>query len=419
MSSELGNDLNHAATFTEPGPGVTRLAWTEPLEAANRWLAQRMEDAGLEVEIDAAGNVVGKWNAGRLPAVVIGSHLDTVRQGGRYDGALGVLAGLEAIRRLRREGFVPEHQIWLVSFMDEEGARFGGGMLGSLAFCGEPLDFLHKAKDSDGITLPDAMRAAGRDFGSVEIARAVKSVGAYVELHIEQGPALLAADAEIGVVTDVAGLVVLRVRLSGQSNHAGTTPMAHRRDPLLVFARSLLALHERANQPDADFVATVGMVSVQPGTTNTIPGVCEFSVDIRSPHTNALRGAVAFARETFADFARRGGAEVEIEELDRVEPVALSADLVTVVEAAAAAEEAPSMRLHSGAAHDAMVLARHVPTALFFVPSQGGVSHSPDEYTEQRHCDLGARILARVVASLPCPPRAEMSISDAERRSST
>ncbi len=393
--SSLTADLEEAARIGAGADGgISRFAWTPELARANEWFVRRIEELGLAEEVDAAGNVIGRWDAGEGPAVLAGSHLDTVPQGGRFDGALGVLAALEAVRVLKREGLEPRRPLWLVSFNDEEGARFRTGMLGSRAFVGE-VD----TEDWRRRGVADAMAEAGFDFDRLGEARAVDRVGAYLELHIEQGPVLEHAGVDVGIVTGIVGLLGFRARFLGEANHAGTTPMGLRRDALAGAARAVLALRDEARER-GDMTANVGMCTVSPGGFNVIPDVADFSVDVRSPTPDGFARVDRFVRDTLARIAEEEGLKLELEETHRLDPVPLDPALQDVLERAAAEEGASHMRMPSGAGHDAMVLGRHVPAAMLFVPSRGGVSHNPDEYTAPEQCELGARVLARALADL-------------------
>ena len=393
--SSLTADLEEAARIGAGADGgISRFAWTPELARANEWFVRRIEELGLVAEVDAAGNVIGRWDAGEGPAVLTGSHLDTVPQGGRFDGALGVLAALEAVRVLKREGLEPRRPLWLVSFNDEEGARFRTGMLGSRAFVGE-VD----TEDWRRRGVADAMAEAGFDFDRLGEARAVDRVGAYLELHIEQGPVLERAGVDVGIVTGIVGLLGFRARFLGEANHAGTTPMGLRRDALAGAARAVLALRDEARER-GDMTANVGMCTVSPGGFNVIPDVADFSVDVRSPTPDGFARVDRFVRDTLARIAEEEGLKLELEETHRLDPVPLDPALQDVLERAAAEEGASHMRMPSGAGHDAMVLGRHVPAAMLFVPSRGGVSHNPDEYTAPEQCELGARVLARALADL-------------------
>ena len=393
--SSLRADLEAAARIgADERGGVSRFAWTPELEQANAWLMERLAELELSAELDSAGNVLGRWESGEGKAVLLGSHLDTVPNGGRFDGALGVLAALDVVRRLRADGVKPRRPVWVASFNDEEGARFQTGMLGSRAFCGE-CDL----EDWGRRGIPEAMGEAGQDFVRLAEARRVDEVGAYLELHIEQGPVLERGGVDLGVVTAITGILGFRARFLGEANHAGTTPMDHRRDALVGAARAVLALREEARTRD-DMTANVGVISAEPGGFNVVPGTAEFTIDVRSPSTERYAELGPFVQETLTAIAADEGLELELAETHRKPPVALDADLQDALEAAAREEGATTLRMPSGAGHDAMVLAHHVPAAMLFVPSRGGLSHTPDEYSSESHCQLGADVLARTVRML-------------------
>ncbi len=392
-------DLTEVARFGADGDGVTRFAWSRELLAASRWLIERLRELGLEADLDRAGNVIGRWEAGQGKAILVGSHLDTVPGGGRFDGALGVLSGLEAIRSLKERGLEPARPVWLASFMDEEGSRFQTGMLGSRAFVGDDLAGLAERRDGEGTSLREAMAAAGFAFDRIGESCRVDEVGAYLELHIEQGPRLERAGLDVGIVTAIVGLITLRVQLVGEANHAGTTPMGDRRDALAGAARAVLALRDEARARDG-MTANVGIIGVEPGGFNVIPGACRFTIDVRSPTAPGLASAERFVRGVLARIADEERLALEIEEGHHLEPTPMDAGLIETLERAAELEGAAAARLVSGAGHDAMVLATRVPAAMLFVPSRGGISHSPSEHTEERHCSLGARVLTRAVELL-------------------
>ena len=392
--SSLAAELEAAAQIGADGGGVSRFAWTPELAQANDWFMRRLEELGLETELDPAGNVFGRWNAGAGDAVLVGSHLDTVPRGGRYDGALGVMAALATVRLLRGEGVEPKRPLWAVSFNDEEGSRFQTGMLGSRAFCGE-LDL----DDWRRRGVADAMARAGFDFDRLPEARGVEGVGAYLELHIEQGPVLEQSGEDLGIVTAITGLLGFRVKLLGAANHAGTTPMEGRRDALVGASRIVLELREEARARE-DMTANVGICSIEPGGFNVIPGLAEFTIDVRSPTAEGFERAEGFVRETVKRVAAEEGLGMEISATHRKPPVVLDRGLQDTLVAAAETEGASYRLMPSGAGHDAMVLAHHIPAAMLFVPSRGGISHSPEEYTPPEQCELGARVLARAVREL-------------------
>jgi allantoate deiminase len=392
--SSLASDLEEAARIGADDGGVSRFAWTPELAQANEWLVGRLQELGLETEIDAAGNVLGRWEEGEGTAVLVGSHLDTVPRGGRYDGALGVLAALEVVRTLKHEGISLRRPLWIVSFNDEEGSRFQTGMLGSRAFIGDldPEDWRRRG-------VADAMAAGGFDFERLGEAKAVDRVGAYLELHIEQGPVLEQEGLDLGIVSGIAGLLGFRVRLSGEANHAGTTPMASRRDALAGASRIVLELRDEARSR-GDMTANVGILTVAPGGFNVIPGTAEFTIDARAGDADTFARAEKFVRDTLERVAAEEQLELEVTKTHRKPPTPLDPGLQDLLAQGAAAEGATARSMPSGAGHDAMVLAKHVPAAMLFVPSRAGISHSPDEYTSPEQCGLGARVLARAVRAL-------------------
>jgi allantoate deiminase len=395
--STLASDLQTVSQFGGEGTSITRFAWSPELMVAYDWLSDQLRRLGLEVEVDAAGNLIGRWQAGTGKALAVGSHLDSVPRGGRYDGTLGVLSGLHAIRLLKERGFEPGRPLWLISFMDEDGGRFGTGLFGSRAFVGRDLAELADRTDADGVTIRDAMAHAGFDFDRLPEARRVDELSGYIELHIEQGPVLERTGHEIGIVTGIVGLIGFRARYRGEANHAGTTPMTMRRDAFLGAARAGVALRDAA-LAKGDMTENVGKVELEPGGFNVVPGVAEFTIDVRSlPHFDELELTV---RQALQEIGAEEKLDLEIEELFRLEPCPLDSGLVDALERAAELEGAKHMRMPSGAGHDAMEVGRHVPAGMLFVPSRNGVSHSPEEYTRPDDCDLGARVLARALESL-------------------
>ena len=380
-------ELRELQELTGNADGAQRVAWTDTWVAAQEWMAGKLD--GIEMEFDEARN---QWWT--LPGVsdkvlVIGGHLDSVPNGGWLDGALNVVAGSEVLRRL-------------VSWADEEGARFGRSLFGSSAAAGSMADQdeLRGRKDAEGVSLPDAIGPHGVDLDSaLEARKQLENAAAYLELHIEQGPVLERAGIDLGIVTGIVGLLGFRARFVGEANHAGTTPMELRRDALAGASRAVLSLRDEARGRD-DMTANVGMCTVEPGGFNVIPGVAEFSVDVRSPTAEGFSRAEQFVRTTLAAIAEEEGLDLELEETHRLQPVPLDSAIQDVLERAAEHEGATHMRLPSGAGHDAMIVGRHVPAGMLFVPSRGGISHSPAEYTAPEQCELGARVLARALAEL-------------------
>lgn len=399
-SSSVAASLDELALIGGgPAGSVTRVAWSPDLFAAYDWVADRFRDLGLEAEIDPAGNLIGRWRAGTGKAALVGSHLDTVPSGGRLDGVLGVVAALHAVAQLKREGFEPSRPLWIAAFMDEEGTRFNTALFGSRAFVGEDLSSLGGRSDAAGVTLRDAMTAAGFDLDRVGEACRIDEVGSYLELHIEQGPVLVSEELQLGLVTSIVGLRGYRVQLVGEANHAGTTPMPLRRDALAAAARVVLTLREEARRREG-MTANVGRIRVEPGGANVVPGLADFTIDVRSTSPAGLAELEDLVRETVATVAAEEGLTAELEQTFALEPLELDPALVAMLERAAAAEGAAAKRMPSGAGHDAMVIGRHVPAAMLFVPSQGGVSHSPEEDSRPEHVELGMRVLASALRAV-------------------
>jgi allantoate deiminase len=283
--------------------------------------------------------------------------------------------------------------------MDEEGPRFRTGHFGSLAFAGGDLAGLDERRDEDGVSLAEAMRSWGLDFARAGEASRIAQVGAYLELHIEQGPVLEARGIDVGIVTGIVGLRWYDVRLVGAPGHAGAAPMSLRRDAFAGAARGALALREEIlRRPGAS--CNVGAISLQPGAVNIVPGVAEFVVDVRAATRDVFDELPTVVRDALGQAATAEGLELELTERVALPPVPMAAELMDTLERCAAALGASTLRLPSGAGHDAQVIAEHVPAAMVFVPCRGGVSHSPDELADPAHCELGARVLAAALESL-------------------
>lgn len=397
----LARDLDDLAQFSDSGPGVTRLAWSVPHMQALDWFERRLQATGLAVERDAVGNIIGRWepDGASRPAIGLGSHLDSVRNGGRFDGPLGVLGALAAVELLRERGFRPTAPVWVLGFMDEEGVRFGESMLGSRAFVGENLDQYLALADEDGLTVGQVMADLGLSPANLFRAHRVDQLRAFLELHIEQGKVLAETGADIGVVTAIVGLLQGRVTIRGESDHGGATPMTGRKDSLVAASRMITALRDWARE-SAETTATVGTIALSPGAYNVIPGECSFSVDLRAASPDDFLALGEHLNEVVTGIAGEEGVSAEIQRTDYIAPATLDERLLALIEEAASDEGATHTRMPSGAGHDSQVLAAHVPTAMVFVPSVNGISHSPSELTTPEHCDLGVRVLARLVELL-------------------
>jgi len=377
------------------GGGVCRLAFSNEDRAGRDRVVGWMRELGLTVTIDRIGNVLGT-RAGRedLPPVILGSHIDTVRTGGKYDGVLGVLAGLEVIERLAEAGIVTRHPIAVGFFSNEEGSRFAPDMMGSAVHQGTlGLDTALATVGIDGATVGDELARIGyagdTPCGSVRAA-------AYFELHVEQGPVLEREGFEIGAVTGVQGISWTELTLSGVSNHAGTTPMSMRNDAGHVAAEIACFVHRLAHAYGGAQVATVGHVAFSPNLVNVIPDRVVMTIDLRNTDEAALARA---ERETFEFAAATAAAEgvtVERRSLARFAPVGFAPEMIDLVEEVARAHGRRVRRLPSGAGHDAQMFAPHCPTTMIFVPSAGGISHNVREHTDPAQLVAGADVLFEV-----------------------
>ena len=357
-----------------------------------------MNDLGMTVSVDAIGNIFGVWETGEGLPVMTGSHIDTVRTGGIYDGNYGVLAGLEVIEACQLAGVTPRRPLAVGIFTDEEGARFAPDMLGSLVYVGgmsveEALDVV----GIDGARLGDELVKIG--YAGMTPCPGI-APHAFVELHIEQGPLLEAQGMRLGAVTGVQGISWQEVTISGQSNHAGTTPMSLRRDPvaaasdLAVFVRSL------AHRYGGNQVCTVGKFDVHPNLVNVVAARVQLTLDVRNTDEDLLKQAEHEIATYFATLESTYGVHVDTKRLARFEPVQFDPAVIDLVERICTEIDGNTIRMPSGAGHDAQMLARVCPTAMIFVPSKDGISHNPAEHTDDADLENGANALLRTMLAL-------------------
>jgi N-carbamoyl-L-amino-acid hydrolase len=381
--------------------GCARLALTDVDREGRDLVVTWMEDLGLEVGIDEIGNVIATRSGTEpgLAPVMCGSHIDTVRTGGIYDGNLGVLAGLEVVETLETAGVATRHPIAVGFFTDEEGSRFAPDMLGSLTYVG-------------GLPLEEALDIAAVDDGARvgdELAR-IGYVGplpcpgpaphAFVELHIEQGPVLEAEGVDLGAVTGVQGISWQELTITGQSNHAGTTPMSLRRDAGYAAARIATFVRDLAADIGPPQVATVGRIELHPNLVNVVAARATVTVDLRHTVESTLQEAEQRLATFCAELAEREGVSIESTTLARFEPVAFDPGMIDLVESTARRLGHSVRRMPSGAGHDAQMLARVCPTSMIFTPSVGGISHNPAEHTEPADLEHGANVLLQVLLEL-------------------
>jgi len=387
------------AAFSEDPPRITRRYLTPQHRQAGNYLLGLMRDAGMEAGYDALGNVVGRFRAAApdAPVVMTGSHMDSVRNAGRYDGLFGILTAIACVRDLSSRGKRLPYTFEVVAFGDEEGVRFGVTLVGSKAMGGSFDPAWLEMKDADGITLREALVAFGGDpEGWRGLDRRGRGVVAYVESHIEQGPVLLNAGLPVGVVTAIAGGSRIRVKVTGLAGHAGTVPMGARRDALAAAAEMALAVERIASSPGRDgatLVGTVGVMTVGPGAINVIPQDATFTVDLRSASDDARRAAVAALREAFAAIAQRRQVAVAFDEFYQLAAAPCDPALQDALAASIARQRVPVRRLASGAGHDAMVFPPVCPIAMLFVRcGANGISHHPDETMTAEDAEIATAV---------------------------
>ncbi|AMQ21806.1 Zn-dependent hydrolase [Geobacillus sp. JS12] len=386
----------------KPSGGVTRLSFTAEERRAKDLVASYMREAGLFVYEDAAGNLIGRKEGANpdAPVVLVGSHLDSVYNGGCFDGPLGVLAGVEVVQAMNEHGVVTHHPIEVVAFTDEEGARFRFGMIGSRAMAGTLPPEALECRDAEGISLAEAMKQAGLDPDRLpQAARKPGTVKAYVELHIEQGRVLEEAGLPVGIVTGIAGLIWVKFTIEGKAEHAGATPMSLRRDPMAAAAQIITVIEEEARRTGTT-VGTVGQLHVYPGGINVIPERVEFVLDLRDLKAEVrdqVWNDIASRAETIA---KERNVRLTTERLQEMAPVLCSDEVKRAAEAACQKLGYPPFWLPSGAAHDGVQLAPLCPIGMIFVRSQDGVSHSPAEWSTKEDCAAGAEVLYHTVWQL-------------------
>ena len=394
--------LDELAAFSEvPGQLTRRYLSPAHLEAM-RQVEAWMHEAGMQVSTDALCSMFGRYEGQRpnAPAILLGSHLDTVLDAGRYDGALGVLAAIAVVAELARTGERLQHAIEVAAFGEEEGSRFPTHILTSSALIGAVNPELLDSRDAQGVSVREALAAAGGNAANYQsCARKPGEIAAYLELHIEQGPVLEKSGLALGAVTAIIGSVRLLVTVSGFAGHAGTVPMSERCDALMAASEMLLAI-ERLAAGENDLVATVGQITALPGAQNVIPGTVKFSVDMRSPSDAVRERAHDALRQALQQIAARRGVRVEASTY-QTNPATPLACLVidTVCEAIAACGQAP-LRLASGAGHDAGIMAKHCPAGMIFLRCKDGISHNPAELITTEDADLGVRVLLEATRRL-------------------
>ena len=380
------------------GGGCARLALSDEDKAGRDLVVEWMKDLGLSITIDIVGNVVGTWDVGQGSPIMTGSHIDTVRTGGKYDGNYGVLAGLEVIQTCQENNFTPRRPLAVGFFTNEEGSRYAPDMFGSLTYVG-------------GLSVEEALHTIGIDGSQVgeELERIGylgsspcpgPSPAAFIELHIEQGPILENEGCTIGVVTGVQGISWQEVTITGQSNHAGTTPMTMRHDPSYVAAAITVFLRDLSRRYSGHQVCTVGKIDLHPNLINVIPARAILTLDVRNTNEEVLKAAETEIGDFLQNLAAQEGVAITSRSLARFEPVTFDDAVIETIERVAHNLNSSHMRLPSGAGHDAQMFARVCPSGMIFVPSINGISHNPAEDTSSTDLEMGANVLLHTMLAL-------------------
>jgi len=404
-TNRLHGEIEQLARISDTAyPSVTRVLFSEVDVKARAWLKTLYAAAGLSVREDAVGNTFARWEGSEPSAapVATGSHTDAIPNAGRFDGVVGVLGGLEAIRTLQRAGFRPRRSVELVMFTAEEPTRFGFGCLGSRVLAGTMQPWqLEKLRDRDGLTLDEARARAGCR-GTIAEARLPQGCyHAFVELHIEQGPLLEQWSVPIGVVTAIAAPASIRFEFTGEGGHAGTVLMPDRHDPSLAAAEAMLAVERAALATGSrDTVATCGLVQVQPGAINSIPRHVKLEIDVRDIDGPRRDGVLEAIRQAAKAAAAGRGCGFAEQLINSDPPATCAPAIVEAVEGSCAAAGLDCRRMISRAYHDSLFMAQVCPTAMIFLPCRGGYSHRPDEYASPEAIARGVEVLARTLARL-------------------
>ncbi|MBV9761240.1 MAG: M20 family metallo-hydrolase [Acidobacteriaceae bacterium] len=404
-AERLASELNQLASFSDaPAPAVTRIVFTEADLRARAWLKGRCRAAGLVIREDAIGNTFAQWNGSSpdLPAIATGSHIDAIPNSGRYDGTVGVLGALEAIRSLQENGFAPQRPIELLIFTSEEPSRFGIGCLGSRLLSGA-LDPHHAAdlRDSAGASLEEVCRAAGFSGPLSSVCLPPGHYAAFLELHIEQGPLLERERVQIGLVSSIAAPASLKIVIEGEGGHAGGVLMPHRRDALAAAAEIILAVERLALSTGAlDTVATTGLCDVFPGAINSIPSRVTLGLDVRDTDAARRDALLRDIEQTAQAIAQKRSLSVQIRLMNADRPGHCEPAILDALRRACEQQRVTFMPIVSRAYHDSLFMSRIAPTAMLFIPCRAGVSHRPDEFASLGDICAGVRLLAQTLANL-------------------
>lgn len=387
VTARIARDLEYLKQFTStPGNGCTRLPFTKEARGAVDFLKEIMTEAGLKVQEDEAGNVFGTLEGTdpSLPCVMMGSHFDSVINGGDFDGIAGVIAAIEVARQLKDEGFAPVRNFVVAGFMDEEGMRFGTGYFGSGAMLGHrDVEYCKHYKDVDGISIYDAMKTYGLEPEKITDAKWPEgSIGRFLELHIEQGPVLDTEGTELGLVNGIVGIQRYMVSVHGRADHAGTTPMDMRLDAVDAATKVISKIPDWAREKADGTVATTGLIKVTPGGMNIVAERVDFTVDIRSMNNDNIDDIANRIRAALDREVKAMGGSYDIDTKLVITPVFLSEEMLGIMEESCKKRGYSYRQLPSGAGHDALEIGQSIPTVMLFVPSKDGRSHCPVEFTK-------------------------------------
>lgn len=404
QKERLQKDFDAMAQLTGLGEGINRLAFTDADWEGRQYIIDCMTDAGLDVEIDGFGNVIG-YKVGTnpdLPIIMVGSHTDSVPNGGNYDGVAGVLSAIEVVRSIIDDGFEHEHTIAVVDFMCEESSRFGAATLGSKAMRGKlTLNDLHRLVDKQGISLYEALKERELHPDAIESMAYNRLVKAFIEMHIEQGKVLEHEQKKIGIVSGIAAPERFYVTIRGNADHSGATPMNLRHDALCGASKIILGIEEVTSmQEEPTVVGTVGIAEVVPGAMNVIPGSVKLGVDIRSISKVARDSVVFLIKELIDVIAEKRGLSYTIEPIAQDHPVAMHPVMIREIEEAVKSVGVDYMTMPSGAGHDAMHWTEVAPTGMIFIPCRDGISHNPAEFAAMDDIVAGAEVLENVIKNI-------------------
>jgi allantoate deiminase len=400
----IKNDIEQLSRFNStPEKGLTRFSFTEEDRCARNYIKKELMEAGLQVFEDTAGTIFGRLE-GEVegPAVLIGSHFDSVKNGGKFDGNAGVVAALEVARVFKENSIRPKLPVEFIALIEEEGGRFGGGLFASRAMAGKVTrEALDQYKDKDGISIASAMKSFGMDPDKIrEAARKRDSIKAFLELHIEQGPILEKSNMEIGIVDYIVGIEEFEILIKGRPDHAGTTPMDMRANALDAAAPVLAKVSELASEAGYGTVATVGVLNLEPGAANIVPGNVKFTLDIRSKKEECIRYVKDNTVELLKQAAAKTNCNFEIVQKLYAPPVKMDEKIVNDLQVFCDELGFKSKIILSGAGHDAMVIASIAEVGMIFVPSKGGRSHCPEEWTDYEDLQKGIELAYYEVLNL-------------------